>query len=44
MLDGNPLEDLTLFRDKSSILMIMKDGAFHKEPVARRAVARQAAE
>ncbi|MBM3482188.1 MAG: amidohydrolase family protein [Alphaproteobacteria bacterium] len=45
MLDGNPLQDLTLFRDQATILMIMKDGQYHKAPQARRkAVQRQAAE
>ncbi|MSO74464.1 MAG: amidohydrolase family protein [Alphaproteobacteria bacterium] len=45
MLDGNPLEDLTLFLDEANILMIMKDGSFHKAPQAsRKARARHAAE
>ena len=32
MIDGDPLKDLTLFQDRRSILMIMKDGQYHKEP------------
>ena len=30
MIDGDPLADLTLFQDKNNILMVMKDGAYHK--------------
>jgi imidazolonepropionase-like amidohydrolase len=30
MIDGDPLADLSLFQNKDNILMIMKDGAFHK--------------
>lgn len=45
MLDGNPLEDLDLFLEEANILMIMKDGGFHKAPQpSRKARARQAAE
>jgi imidazolonepropionase-like amidohydrolase len=43
MIDGDPLADLTLFQDAENILMIMKDGAYHKRPRARRHAARQAA-
>ena len=43
MIDGDPLSDLTLFQDEANILMIMKDGAYHKRPRARRQAARQAA-
>jgi len=32
LVDGNPLEDITLFQDKAKLLMIMKDGAYHKAP------------
>ena len=32
MIDGDPLKDLTLFQDRRNILMIMKDGQYHKEP------------
>ena len=30
LIDGNPLLDLSLLQDRSSILAIMKDGSFHK--------------
>jgi imidazolonepropionase-like amidohydrolase len=36
LIDGNPLADLSLLLDKDRILMIMKDGAFHKAPEPRR--------
>ena len=42
LVDGNPLEDLAIMTDHDRLVMIMKDGQFHKkEPVAapRRAVA-----
>ena len=39
MVDGDPLADLTLFQDKDNILMIMRDGAYHKPPQAPRRVA-----
>lgn len=32
LIDGDPLEDLTLFQDRRNILMIMKDGKYHKKP------------
>ena len=35
MIDGDPLEDLTLFQDRDKILMIMKDGRYHKQPQPR---------
>ena len=41
MIDGDPLADLTLFQDKNNILMIMKDGAYHKPPQPRRAAPRR---
>ena len=37
LVDGNPVEDIILLQDPANLLMIMKDGAFHKEPQARRA-------
>lgn len=43
MIDGDPLADLTLFQDADNILMIMKDGAYHKPPLAPRSVAQPAA-
>jgi imidazolonepropionase-like amidohydrolase len=42
LVDGNPLSDVTILRDKGRLLAIMKDGAFHKEP-RKRAKAHQVA-
>ena len=36
MIDGDPVKDVTLFQDRDNILMIMKDGAYHKAPQRRR--------
>jgi imidazolonepropionase-like amidohydrolase len=36
MIDGDPVKDVTLFQDRDNILMIMKDGAYHKQPLRRR--------
>jgi imidazolonepropionase-like amidohydrolase len=36
MIDGDPVKDVTLFQDRDNILMIMKDGAYHKAPEHRR--------
>jgi imidazolonepropionase-like amidohydrolase len=44
LVDGDPLADLTLFLDQRNILMIMRDGAYHKAPPARPERARHAAE
>lgn len=30
LIDGDPLKDITLFQDTDNILMVMKDGEFHK--------------
>ncbi len=30
VIEGNPLEDLTVLRDRSNLKVIMKDGRFHK--------------
>jgi imidazolonepropionase-like amidohydrolase len=30
VVDGNPLEDLTVLRDRANLRVIMKDGQFHK--------------
>jgi imidazolonepropionase-like amidohydrolase len=30
LIDGNPLEDLTVLRDRNNLRVIMKDGDFHK--------------
>ncbi len=40
LVDGDPLDDITIFQDRDNLLAIMKDGAFHKHPTrSRRAVA-----
>jgi imidazolonepropionase-like amidohydrolase len=45
MVDGDPLKDIRLLQDRDNILMVMKDGAYHKRPLPRRsAPARVAAE
>jgi imidazolonepropionase-like amidohydrolase len=35
LVDGDPLQDLSVLLDRSRLLAIMKDGAFHKEPELR---------
>jgi imidazolonepropionase-like amidohydrolase len=35
LVDGDPLQDVTLFQNHDRILMIMKDGAYHKPPQPR---------
>jgi imidazolonepropionase-like amidohydrolase len=35
LVDGDPLEDVTLFQNHDRILMIMKDGIYHKGPRPR---------
>ncbi len=42
LVDGNPLSDVSMLRDRDRLLAIMKDGAFHKEP-RKRAKAHQVA-
>jgi imidazolonepropionase-like amidohydrolase len=37
MVDGDPLKNVALFQDRDNLLMIMKDGAYHKAPLPRRA-------
>jgi imidazolonepropionase-like amidohydrolase len=32
LVDGDPLANLSILRDKNRLLAIMKDGVFHKEP------------
>ncbi len=44
LVDGNPLADVRILRDKDRLLAIMKDGAFHKEPRKRAKAAQVAAE
>jgi imidazolonepropionase-like amidohydrolase len=44
LVDGNPLSDVSILRDKDRLLAIMKDGAFHKEPRKRTKAHQVAAE
>jgi len=44
LVDGNPLSDVAILRDKKRLLAIMKDGSFHKEPQKAAKAARVAAE
>jgi len=43
LVDGDPLQDVSILQDKTRLLGIMKDGSFHKRPPsspqARRAAA-----
>jgi len=32
LVRGNPLENLKLFQDRDNLVVIMKDGAYHKAP------------
>ena len=32
LVRGNPLDDVKVFQDRDNLLMIMKDGAYHKHP------------
>jgi imidazolonepropionase-like amidohydrolase len=32
LVDGDPLEDLSMLEDRARLLAIMKDGVFHKRP------------
>jgi len=43
LVDGDPLADVSILQHQNCFLGIMKDGRFHKRPVARRSM-RQAAE
>jgi len=36
LVDGDPLADIALLQDRSRLVAIMKDGAFHKAPAATR--------
>jgi imidazolonepropionase-like amidohydrolase len=36
LVDGDPLRDLKLLQDADRLLMIMKDGKYHKAPAPRR--------
>lgn len=44
LVDGNPLSDVSMLRDKHRLLAIMKDGTFHKEPRKRTKAHQVAAE
>ncbi len=44
LVDGNPLTRIELLQDRDNLIAIMKDGSFHKVPVARGAEHREAAE
>jgi imidazolonepropionase-like amidohydrolase len=35
LVDGDPTADVTLLQDRARLLMIMKDGAYHKPPSGR---------
>ncbi len=35
LVDGDPLDDITVLQDSDNILMVMKDGQYHKEPAKR---------
>ncbi len=41
MVDGDVIEDITLFQDRDNFLMIMKNGEYHKAPVPRRTAKRR---
>ena len=43
LVDGNPLANVKLLQDADKILAVMKDGAFHKEPIAAGSAQRQTA-
>jgi imidazolonepropionase-like amidohydrolase len=36
MVDGDPVKDITLLQDRANLLMVMKDGEYHKAPPPRR--------
>jgi imidazolonepropionase-like amidohydrolase len=36
LIDGDPLQDITIFQDRDNLLAIMKDGQFHKPPTRSR--------
>jgi imidazolonepropionase-like amidohydrolase len=40
LIDGDPLADITVLQDRSRILAVMKDGAFHRAPPLSRPGAR----
>ena len=44
LVDGDPLADIGILRDRDNLLAIMKDGVFHKRPASRVRSFEQAAE
>jgi imidazolonepropionase-like amidohydrolase len=44
LVDGNPVADVGILKDKRRLLAIMKDGTFHKEPRKQAKAAQVAAE
>ena len=36
MVDGDPVKDITLLQDRANLLMVMKNGEYHKAPLPRR--------
>ena len=44
LVDGNPVADVGILKDKRRLLAIMKDGSFHKEPRKQAKAAQVAAE
>ncbi len=42
LVDGDPIADIRILQDKARILMVMKDGQFHREPMSRNAQGRLA--
>ena len=36
MVDGDPLADIRILQDANRLVGIMKDGSFHKRPIAHR--------
>jgi imidazolonepropionase-like amidohydrolase len=44
LVDGNPLADVAILRDRKRLLAIMKDGSFHKAPQKSAKSAQVAAE
>jgi imidazolonepropionase-like amidohydrolase len=44
LVDGDPLADIAILRDRNKLLAIMKDGVFHKRPAGRSQSFEQAAE
>jgi imidazolonepropionase-like amidohydrolase len=41
LVDGNPLADVKILQDADKLLAVMKDGQFHKPPIAAAAMPRQ---